>query len=88
MNNPACRSGAGHKSGKPCISTELWKGNGSKLISLTLAPWVKEHGVMLDFIKPAELTQNTFIDRLNRTYWIEILDFYLFRTLNETRAIT
>jgi len=41
--------------------------NGPELISLTLAQWVKEHGVMLEFIRPGKRTQNAFIDRFNRT---------------------
>src|SRR5471030_1952216 len=32
--------------------------------------------------------KNAFIERFNRTYRTEILDFYLFRTLNEARKIT
>ena len=60
--------------------------NGPELVSL--AQWAEEHGVMLDFIKPGKPTQNAFIERFNRTYRTEILDFYLFRTLNEAREIT
>ncbi|EKN3608793.1 IS3 family transposase [Yersinia enterocolitica] len=62
--------------------------NGPELISLALAQWAEEHGVMLEFIKPGKPTQNAFIERFNRTYRTEILDFYLFRTLNEAREIT
>ena len=62
--------------------------NGPELVSLTLAQWAEEHGVMLDFIRPGKPTQNAFIERFNRTYRTEILDFYLFRTLNEAREIT
>ncbi len=61
---------------------------GPELISLTLAQWAEEHGVILEFIRPGKPTQNAFIERFNRTYRTEILDFYLFRTLNEVREIT
>lgn len=62
--------------------------NGPELISLALAQWAEDHGVMLEFIKPGKPTQNAFIERFNRTYRTEILDFYLFRTLKEAREIT
>ncbi len=48
----------------------------------------EEHGVQLEFIKPGKPTQIPFIERFNRTYRTEILNFYLFRTLNEAREIT
>ncbi len=62
--------------------------NGPELVSRALAQWAEEHGVQLEFIKPGKPTQNAFIERFNRTYRTEILDFYLFRTLNEAREIT
>ena len=62
--------------------------NGPELVSLALAQWAEEHGVQLEFIKPGKPTQNAFIERFNRTYRTEILDFYLFRTRNEAREIT
>ena len=44
----------------------------------TIRQWAEEHGVQLEFIKPGKPTQNAFIERFNRTYRTEILDFYLF----------
>ena len=41
--------------------------NGPELVSLTLAQWAEEHGVMLEFIRPGKPTQNAFIERFNRT---------------------
>lgn len=32
--------------------------NGPELVSLTLAQWAEEYGVMLEFIKPGKSTQN------------------------------
>lgn len=61
--------------------------NGPEFISLALAEWAEKHAVTLAFIQPGKPTQNAFIERFNRTYRTEILDFYLFRTLNDVREI-
>ncbi len=53
-----------------------------------MSQWAEGLSVFLEFIKPGKPTQNAFIERFNRTYRTEILDFYLFRTLNEAREIT
>ncbi len=62
--------------------------NGPEFISLALAEWAEKHAVKLDYIQPGKPTQNVFIERFDRTYRTKILDFYLFRTLNEVREIT
>ena len=62
--------------------------NGPELISVTLADWAEKHDVMLDFIKPGKPTQNSYIERFNKTYRDEILDFYIFSSLKEVRDIT
>ena len=62
--------------------------NGPEFISATLAEWADEHGVQLEFIKPGKPTQNSYVERFNRTYRTEVLDMYAFRRLSEVREIT
>jgi len=62
--------------------------NGPELTSVKLAEWAETHGVQLEFIKPGKPTQNSFIERFNRTYRNEILDMYVFSRLSEVREIT
>jgi putative transposase len=62
--------------------------NGPELVSIALAGWAEDHGVELDFIKPGKPTQNSYVERFNRTYRDEILDLYLFRSLAEVRDLT
>ncbi|GAA6152206.1 hypothetical protein NBRC116587_16250 [Pseudoteredinibacter isoporae] len=76
--------------------TVAWRGypnklrmdNGPEFISTALAEWAEDHGVELEFIKPGKPTQNSYVERFNRTYRDEILNMYVFRTLNEVRELT
>lgn len=62
--------------------------NGPELISGTMAEWAESRGVALEHIQPGKPTQNSYIERFNRTYREEVLDFYVFSTLTEVREIT
>uniref|UniRef100_UPI000365D49F IS3 family transposase n=1 Tax=Marinobacterium rhizophilum TaxID=420402 RepID=UPI000365D49F len=62
--------------------------NGPEFISLALAEWAEYNNVVLEFIEPGKPTQNSYIERFNRTYRHEVLDFYIFSTLTEVRDIT
>ena len=48
----------------------------------------EEHRVKLEFIKRGKPTQNGYVERFNKTYRTEILDYYLFSDLDEVRDIT
>lgn len=62
--------------------------NGPELTSVKLAEWAEQHDVMLDFIQPGKPTQNSFIERFNRTYRDEVLDMYVFNRLSEVKNLT
>ncbi len=62
--------------------------NEPELISKALAEWAETHEVELAFIEPGKPAQNAYIERFNRTYREDVLDAYLFSTLQEVRDIT
>jgi len=53
-----------------------------------LLEWSEEHDVELEFIQLGKPFQNSYIERFNRTYRNEILDFYVFDSLSDVRAKT
>jgi putative transposase len=53
-----------------------------------LAEWAEANRIHLEFIKPGKPTQNSYVKRFNRTYPEEILDAYIFQSLDEVRELT
>ena len=59
--------------------------NGPEFLGETFTKWAKEAGMAIQYIQPGKPTQNAYIERFNRTLHEDILDAYLFATLDDVR---
>jgi putative transposase len=62
--------------------------NGPEFLGEAFTSWCKANGILIDYIEPGKPNQNAFIERFNKSYRAEVLDTWLFRTLDEVRELT
>lgn len=68
--------------GKP---DKIRSDNGPEFISVNIADWCCRQGVEWEYIRPGKPTENSLIERFNRTFRQEMLDRYIFDSMNEVR---
>lgn len=62
--------------------------NGPEFLGEAFVAWAKENGMAIQYIQPGKPNQNAFIERFNRTYREEVLNQYLFTSLEHVREAT
>jgi putative transposase len=62
--------------------------NGAELTSHAFIDWAAERGIELRFIEPGKPNQNAFIERFNRTYRTEVLNPYVFESIEQVQQLT
>lgn len=61
--------------------------NGPEFISHNLKNYCERNGVILEHIKPGTPTQNAYVERFNRHFREDILDAYLFGSLQQVNIL-
>jgi putative transposase len=62
--------------------------NGSELTSIAFTEWCESQGITLRFIQPGKPDQNAYIERFNKTDRTEVLNAYVFDSIEQVRQIT
>ena len=62
--------------------------NGSELTSIAFTEWCDGQGSSCASSSPGKPDQNAFIERFNKTYRDEVLDAYVFESIEQVREIT
>ena len=74
-----------HEIGKP---KQIRSDNGSEFISSTFISWCNKNNIEIKYIEPGKPLQNAFVERFNGSYRKEILDAYIFYSIEQVRVIT
>lgn len=62
--------------------------NGPEPVSEAFLTWCGERGIEVHHIQPGKPDQNAFIERFNRSYRQEVLDAYVFDSIEQVQRVT
>lgn len=67
---------------------EIRVDNGPENISKHFVSWAQSHAINIVYIQPGKPAQNAYIERFNRTYREDVLDMYLFESIEHVKHLT
>jgi putative transposase len=62
--------------------------NGPEFLADRFVTWCAERAIQLRYIQPGKQDQNALIERYNRTYRTEVLNAYVFESLEQVQEIS
>ena len=62
--------------------------NGPEFTAYVLREWCEAQAIDPRYIQPGKPDQNAFVERFNRSYREDVLDAYVFESVEEVRAVT
>ena len=62
--------------------------NGPEFLADAMKTWGAQHHIHLHFIQPGKPNQNAYIERFNRSFRTEVLDAWVFTSLDEVRDVS
>lgn len=62
--------------------------NGPEFTAYVLREWCEAQAIDPRYIQPGKPDQNAFVERFNRSYREDVLDAYVFASVEEVRAVT
>ena len=68
--------------GKP---EKIRSDNGPQFVAEAMRAWCEKNDIQWEFIQPGKPTQNSLIERFNRTFRQDVLDSYMFDNLPQIR---
>jgi len=61
--------------------------NGSEFIAKVFKDFCSDQEIEIQYIQPGKPAQNAYIERFNRTFREDVLDAYLFESINQVNAL-
>ena len=62
--------------------------NGPEFLADAMKEWALQHRVHMHFIEPGKPNQNAYIERFNKSFRTEVLDAWVFASLDEVRDVS